>query len=522
MHATTTRLLALILAGVALPAVSIAQTDPSPPADFTRMTDAELGAAYAAAVKRQENDFCGFNMPLFAQMEARGTFNPKIKYLRAFAEMQCALTERRWTDAYQKLKYVESSHLMDLGDIFFVDIARLADDRAAASSRLLAYLETDAVKEPKKTLRDTIGELARTYTVAKDHAGLLGLYRELQQPARLAKLDDDTRISLQSRLFAAEVEAGNLDRAAKLVGKVKSADTVLPALGDRRFETLWPQLEAAAGPHMRTLLDAELARATDAHEADPDDLDAFQRLATAYLRSGRFEDVIKLVDERRPVDFANLTEDMGWALNAQIYALDGLGRHAEAGEIFNRIAALPYDPAKNGWIVSFVINRASRLIGFGDYEKGLAAAMLAGRVAEESGSAYARMLVRNEKVCALTALGRGDEAKPILAEVEDHLDDSVTVAAATFLCAGAEDRAAEVVRDALNDPYDAMAMATALQRPEFDFYYTRSVLPTLAERIKPRPDVAPVFEKVARDIPIAFVTPFGKRREEQAAADATS
>src|SRR3546814_1974838 len=49
-----------------------------------------------------------------------------------------------------------------------------------------------------------------------------------------------------------------------------------------------------------------------------------------------------------------------WALNAKVYALDALGRHDEAADIFDRIVEQPYDPAQSGWMVNFAINRGSR------------------------------------------------------------------------------------------------------------------------------------------------------------------
>lgn len=519
MRVRTVRL-ALLTGLLALPVAAMTAEGETPHQrpDFTRMTDAELSKAYTSAAERRESDWCGFMLPLYSQMENRGSFNPNIKYFRALTEMQCALTEQRWTDAYQKLKYVQSQGGIDLGELAFVDIAGLAGDRAAASAHLLAFLETPEAGGQEEVLARSTGQLLRSYRTAKDFDGALTLMRALQDPQRIGKFNEDVQISFRSDLFAAEVEAGNFERAREQVEGVGSADSVVAALGDRRFEPLWPQLEAKAGPHLHKLLDAELARAIARQKAEPDNLRAFQELATSYLRNARFEDVIALVDTRQPDDFAGLSEDMGWALNAKVYALDALGRHDEAADIFDRIVEQPYDPAQSGWMVNFAINRGSRFVDLGQYEKGLEAADYAGRIADRSGSDYARMLVRYDKICALTALGRAEEAKAVMAEVEDHLDESVTVAASALLCGGAEERAAEIVRRELGDQYGAMSMATALQRPEFDFYYIHSVRPSLAQRIRPRPDVAPIFEKVARDIPLEFATPFGMRREELAGA----
>src|SRR3546814_15751674 len=81
---------------------------------------------------------------------------------------------------------------------------------------------------------------------------------------------------------------------------------------------------------------------------------------------------------------------MGWALNAKVYALDALGRHDAAGDIFDRIVAQADVPSTSAWMVNFAINRGERLVDLGQYERGLEAAELAGRIAEEGGNGYAR------------------------------------------------------------------------------------------------------------------------------------
>ncbi|WP_089215700.1 hypothetical protein [Sphingopyxis indica] len=510
--------MALLGASLSLGVAMAAQTGAAPERpDFTRMTDAELLSAFADAAQRKETDFCGFLVPLYWQMEMRGSFNPNVKYMRAAAEMSCAVSEERWTDAYQKLKYVRGSGKIELDRIASINIAALAGDRAAASADLIAFLDSPEAEGQTEPLAQTARNLFHSHRQAKDYEGLLALMRGLDTPGHLASFSEDMQISIKSDHFTAEVEAGHPDRAIELVDQTVLADSVIDVLGDRRFEKYWPQLEAKAGLHLQVFLEAELRRAVANYQSQPDKPGAIRSLALAYLRNGRFEEVVALLDKHQPSDFTGLSEDMGWALNAKVYALDALGRHDAAGDIFDRIVAQADDPSTSAWMVNFAINRGERLVDLGQYERGLEAAELAGRIAEEGGNGYARMLVRRAKLCALTALGREGEAKAVMMDVEQHLADSAPVAAAAMLCGGAEDRAAEIVRNELNDRYRAMPMIRALQKQSFDLYGTSSVTPSLALRVRPRADVAPVFERVARDIPLEYAPAFGTRREELAA-----
>lgn len=486
--------------------------------DFTGASDAELWAAYNAAVERQDDDYCGFFVPLLSQIETRGGADKRVSISRSGAELECAIQQRHWDVAYRQIKYLERASAK-LPPLFAASIARLAGALPDASGRLLEHI--DAI-EPGASFKEESRELwalGRAFAVAGRSAERLQLLRKLAEERRLDKMAEDDRQGILSALFAAEVEEGNLDTARGLVGNVRSPYTMLSALGDRRYASLWPQLEAQAGDNLHLILNAAVAEALAKYEAAPGDRELLQKLAHAYLRAGRFSEVVELVEAKRPPPdkMAGIDQDMAWALNVEAYALDALGRPGDADAIFDQLAAIPFDARENGWLVNFVINRGSRLVDLGRFESGLAAAELAGKIAERSGSGYARMLVRRDRICALTALGRAAEAAPILQEVDAHIDESPRVAAEALLCAKEEGKVAALVIAELNDPAKAGDMVEALQGQEFDLFYTVSVLPNLKERMRARKDVDVAFRKVARDLPARFAPLFGKRRAELAA-----
>jgi len=483
--------------------------------DFTRLSDAELSAAYDAAVAREESDSCGFYMPLLLQMETRGTFSNEVSVARAEAELHCAVERKQWDVAYRQIKYLERAG-RELSMLYTSWLARMAGALDDSAGRLLGHIDALEAGAEFELESQNIWDLYRELYKAGRQEQRLQLLRDLAVEPRFAKLRDDDREAVLSSLFAAEVENGNIAAATRLIDTVGDPYTMLAALGDRRYAPLWPQLEAKAGSNLNLILNAEVDKELASWKAAPENLRQLQQVAHAYLQAGRFEDVVTLVSAHRPTPgkMAEIEEDMGWALNVEAYALDALGRVAEADAVFDELAAIPVDPKKNDWLVSFVINRGSRLVARGEFAKGLVAVEQAAAIAEISGSDYARMLVRHDRICALSGLDRMNEVMPLLGAVEENMRDAAHIAAAALLCAKSEDKAAAVAIAGLSDPDQRGQMVEALQKPEFELFYTRSVLPSLSERIRPRKDVDAAFKAVARDIPERFIPLFHKRRSE--------
>ncbi len=82
-------------------------------------------------------------------------------------------------------------------------------------------------------------------------------------------------------------------------------------------------------------------------------------------------------------------------------------------------------------------------------------------------------------------------------------------------CAGRENRAAEIMIEALRDPDLRVGMLRNLQGQEFTTLTARIGAPDLFLPLKQRPDVAAVFNEVGRDLPQSLVPPAGQRWLEQ-------
>ncbi len=499
-----------------------AQAAGAPKVNYTAFSDEQLAAELAANLEADSTDWCGEMEPLTRQMKTRGTFDRRVDVLALYSDMVCAADEDRWDDARNRMTLYEQKWRQEVPFPLSVVILQKAGDVDQAEVRFLTFIDAAAPGEITREQSNFVWEFSRARAKAKQPERRIALFRQFAQPTRVKKFDMLTAEGIESALFKWEVEAGNIDAARALLPKLKSPDTVMETLGDRRFAELWPEIETLAGQNMAKVINALVDQRQTWLNADRNNEEALKALAEAYLYAGRFDDVLQLVSSREPAPDAYdaLTEDMTWALSAKIRALDALGRFEEASAIYDRIAAL--DPGQDrGWIVNFVINRAIRLVSLGQSERGLAAAERAGEIAAEYGNDYARMLVRRSRICALAGMGKLAEAQALLADATEHSADSPSSAVQAMLCAGADDEAAKTVRKMLDDPVQVGEIIERLQSPDFTLYAVDSVLPNMATKLRRRADVAPVFLKVARDIPLDFVPLFTLRRTEQRAPSKT-
>ena len=236
-----------------------------------------------------------------------------------------------------------------------------------------------------------------------------------------------------------------------LLDRPLSVTLYLDMVTDRRYAAVWSKLEQKAGANLADASELYLANA-EARLADkPGDKDRFADLVRAFHYHGDFAGVIERAGGiGGGIGSNTIEEDDGWALNLTAYAHDSLGRIEQGDAIFDRLTKV--DGQENNWAVSFLINRASRLIGYGRFEEGLEAATLARSV---KGSPYAEMIVAKDHACALYGLGRADEAAPELAFLRENKAASVEMAAQGLLCHGLRDEAVTLLSEAFGRRSDA-------------------------------------------------------------------
>lgn len=477
-------------------------------AQYAELSDAELLNALSLVNAKESADVCKELSPILAEMVTRGSFPEQIVKASAAAEMWCAREQGRWQDAYRYMLVAEEGvEPLGFGALGF-GIAIYAGHYDDALDRLLAIAESE---DPKEAFSLYIEDVLFLMDKLRDDGSekstrrmLDGLFHSphfnqfsprLQGPIAYALLDSDA-------------DRGDFAHADEKLAYLKYPPTYIYLLADRKFAPIWPALESKVGKNMRTVVDSYLAETQARYKSNPKDDNALQGYAHALLFAGRPEDVVALVDVD---DIGSMNENQGWALNVKAYALDALGRHAEAEAVFDAIAKIPYRPGVNEWLVSFLINRASYLSELGLFEKALAANRLAESL---PASEYANMLTLKTNICSLAGLGRSAEVEPYLKLIYDKRRDSYDIAALAALCVGDVDRAARIVLEALADPKSSGDMAEDLQPEGFSLFYSRSHLPTLYEKLHAYNGISQALDKAGRFIPDEYMPEAGIRRTQ--------
>ena len=517
MSSTLFRRTALAVA-LALPALTAAplaaqkakQADAPAPATATAPDFATMGGAEAFRTFREQrdrvfDDSCGFGVPLLGAMERAEPENMSVVRFAMYIQAICADEERRYEDGAALTRRIN------------------ALDPAAIETSLSFYFARQTA-DPDWALEilgglndDQIGKLdSRDYWQAVRPINLAGRSEAVDALAlrwiddgKLPFFDSEMWAILAGSALGAAAREGRADMADQLLGYITDPLTYIDLLTDRTYAPLWPQIEARAGANLAEVGAENVAITRQRLTNAPSDRDRFSEAAYALHFHGEFEAVIALAQSwrEREARGVGIEEGDAWALNLQAYAHDALGQPERADAVFDELAT--YDPEEHDWVVNFVINRASRLIGYGRWEEGLAAAQLARTV---RGSKYAEMIVAKDHTCALAALGRADEAASELDFLREYKIESVELAALGLLCHGLRDEAAALLTEALEDPGTRESAIGALLAPEADLFYTQSILPDARALMAEYPALAAAFAEHARDLPEAFTPRAAQRR----------
>jgi tetratricopeptide (TPR) repeat protein len=498
------RAIVVLVSALAITQAGGAYASEISPPDYTAMSDADLSRAVAELGEDFYPKACDRTVPLLEEQYRRlrvPLLEPGLFLARAF----CAEAQGRFRDASDHLAQFSERRGPLAVPLYRLYIAARAEDAEAALStwRVLAEkgdaktigsLQPDVYFAAARVVRRQLGtgELEEI-ALAQFTEGRFGLYQVDLQP------------SLAVAALAAAARKDRLDIVPELLSFIRRPDSYDDLLADRRFESVWPQIEDYVGPNLVKVSEAYRRWALARLEADGDDRDRFSAAAYALHLDGRFEEAIALARSWRERDgaFDEIEEGDGWALNIEAYALDALGREAEADAVFDRLAQV--DPDLHPWVVSFVINRASRLVGQKRLAEGLAATTLARSVAEKSGTTFSKMLIARDRTCALYGLGRGNEAAEELDFLLTNRNESVSSAATGLLCAGRRQEAADIVLAGLADDKLRPGVLPGLLPQRFELFYTRTELPLVVDLLESDPRLKSEYQRWARPIPEEFV-----------------
>ncbi|WP_338445394.1 hypothetical protein V5F89_09400 [Pelagerythrobacter marensis] len=478
--------------------------------DYGAMSDAELEAALEG-LGDAWIDRCEISEPLLAELSTR----PAKEDYRSgmlLARMACADRQGAYERAADALAEYEKDFdpLSFLGLGFYLDSRR--DDAASALARLERFANT-ATHETAEALN--IDGLQAAATLARKHGredAFEDLAFRLFQSPLYASVSGEVQSGIAYWALVPAIRANDEALIDEALGQIRNPTSYPDFLALREYEPAWPQIERRVGEHFTAITEAFRHWAAARYENAPHDRDRFSDAAHALYFDGRFEEAAALARKwrERPDAFDTIEEGDAWALNIEAYALDALGRIAEADAVFDRLAELPAD--ENPWVVSFVINRGSRLVGQRRFAEGLEAARLAREVAEEHGNTYARMLVARDHVCALHELGRGEEAGADLAYLRENRVERVTLVVQALLCAGQRDEALAMLIDGIGDERTRAGVIIGLLPEEYDLFYTASLLPRPRDLLATSRELRTAYERWAREIPDTFVPAASRKR----------
>ncbi|MEO1731792.1 MAG: hypothetical protein AAFR64_13800 [Pseudomonadota bacterium] len=470
--------------------------------DFGGMRPDDLVAEFESSNGRWYREPCTFGVPLLAALEEAWPERRSVRRVSLLAQSYCAADERRFEDGedtIRELRELDADKSYPFVTLFIATQGK----EAQLALDLLSWLDAESAKDvsPNRLWR-AASMIANEGREAEMEDQSLAWF----ESGLIDSFDVKVRSGLAYRALSAAMRKDKNDAVPMLLEEITNPISYISLLTERKYEPIWPQIEERAGANLETVGELYVTAQRRKLSENEEDGQQLGSLVRALHYNGEFEAVIALVDEWLEREDANgksrdgpIDEDLAWGMNLQAYAYDALGRVEEGDAVFDRLAQI--DPEGKNWLVSFVINRSSRLVGFGRYEVGLEASRLA---RSQPGSTYAEMIVAKNHACALNALGRADEAEAELVFMRENKDASYSLLGLALLCHGLRDEAAAVLLEGLRDVSTRDAVIGDLQPPSTELFYTQSMLPMKSELLDEYPELAEEFAKHARILPEKF------------------
>lgn len=232
--------------------------------------------------------------------------------------------------------------------------------------------------------------------------------------------------------------------AAGYAASLRTPVSILSLITGRRYDSLLPP-DADRLALLRDALDrqdGETAAALALAPADPRRVLARMR----YLRGlGRDEEAIALARPfLRDIRATVAANEQGmWLVNEAGAAMIAAGRDREGLALLRRLAALRIED--NPPLIGPRINHALALWDAGRSAESLDTTLRVNRDGETYANAFGKALIASAIACALARLGRGGEAAPWLARLQESAAINPTALLRARLCLGQADEAAALL-----------------------------------------------------------------------------
>ena len=367
---------------------------------------------------------------------------------------------------------------------------------AASNPKWLAELPPELIADVQRAIA---GDEQRSFDLAYT------LVSAGHAPASDTVSDGD---GLRLAVIAGLARRDRLDDAKPIIAALINTANIARLAIDRRYQSLWPALEARLGPGA-DIADAAFVAAAEARlAANPQSIVARAGVAEALNIASKEPEALERIKDvgATPETMAKLNNRELWALNLKAGLLNDAGRADEALAVLDAVAALPAEGRSNG--LAFRIIAADVAQEIGRHADALA------RVAAADSAdlnAYGKQALAGIRTCALARSGKAADAQQAITALPAgwSKDGNNRAVQAALACLGRNDAAAAVLikrleaEDSRDDALFELQPFLINDRPNAPDKLTKASLRAL----KARPDVKAAFLKWGRDLPAAVAPP---------------
>lgn len=314
--------------------------------------------------------------------------------------------------------------------------------------------------------------------------------------------------NLRLQVIAGLARRERLEDARPMIAALINTANIARLAIDRRYQSLWPALEARLGPGADIADAAFIAAAEKRLAANPQSIVARAGVAEALNIASKEPQALERIKDigAAPEALAKLNNRELWTLNLKAALLSDAGRANEALALLDAVAALPTEGRPSG--LAFRIIAADMA-----EEAGRHADALARVTAADSADLndFGKQALTGIRVCAHTRSGKPADAQKAGAALPAGWakDANNRALQAAFACLGRLDAAAAVLikrletEDSRDDALFELQPFLVNDRPSAPDRVTKATMRTL----KARPDVKAAFLKWGRDLPTAISPP---------------
>jgi hypothetical protein len=299
------------------------------------------------------------------------------------------------------------------------------------------------------------------------------------------------------------LRAGKRDVALRMIDQVSDVDHVYPLLLDRRYATLWPEIDRRVGLHQGLVAGDFVTFSKEEWAAEPNNRWAFGDLVRSLVVAGRNREAIVAYQlmPKDPDSIAHYQAGDAWAINAAVVALDREGRRDEADQAFDSLTQVSVET--NPWMLSLLNNRTGRLIDQGRWANAMVAARDSLTAAERYGSIHYQASAAANIICVAAHVPSDPAVERANAILVLNGDKEPVASAFAALCRGDKTKAKAMILAGLRNEDSRWLMvlnAQAARASPLPIAY-KSTAVDLGEFVRSDTELTAEFNRYGRFLP---------------------